>query len=562
MTYDSVCLGLQILGNCDYDPANPRVYFNIGQLVSVLALFLAFSQLITKPIVIFRFKAGRINKVIIFLMFGVAILFVFVAMILPFVPGQAPPLIGYPVFWEFLAGALFVILSAILIYKSFHKPVFNRRNSEAFLLASGVIIARGNDDDLRELADEIRDSIKPLFEECRLYYDGDAKISKARGTEYSVRQSTKIAFEILDLWSDKILCKNIACKSPGTAIEIIHQLKINYYYNSGGYALSQQMIHQALTNPDSILMREEKYSGLGFYNQFRYAVFGNWQFVNSRYRPLEAWNSYYKSTVTDWQVAKYCDCFETAFEAYFVEQKYLDTASLSVGLDHLTTIVQTQAWHIRHIEKQDLDNSVEIKIIGAVAYGLGKIIDIVGKHQGKIPEYTFQEEGYVQSRDKSIYGVIAFGIYEYYEKLAMALRHDDAMRFYAITIWLKVFKIGVVRSKIEIEVGGRLILHLKNKVGENLDSEVRFYPAITRLLITLFGILESEKKEDMNIEQKFRAEFIQCLKQDYPKIALKDPEFAADLLPEEVLYDSVNNELHRRRRRREGQVLKLITPEV
>lgn len=218
MTIESSCLGLKILGSCSYDPAAPSPsYFTIGQLISVIALVLAFSQL-TKPIIKFRIRTHNINYRVVAVVVLLASSFVFLATLLPFLPGPALPLIGYPVFWEFLAGILFAAVAIFLLVAINTKPTFKRRNSEAYLRACAAVIARGNDDDLRELADEILPAITPIFNECKSYNHFEACRVREQGQTYRIQERTRIAFTILDLWSDKSFCKNIVCKAPETAL--------------------------------------------------------------------------------------------------------------------------------------------------------------------------------------------------------------------------------------------------------------------------------------------------------------------------------------------------------
>src|SRR5438552_139983 len=237
MTGDAACLGLEILGSCNYDPSAPsQSYFTIGQLVSVIALLLAFSQL-TKPIIKFRIRVRKINYKAAIAISAFAIGSIFLAAILPFVPGPARPLLGYPVFWELLAGAIFVVVAIDLIVAISKERSFKRSNAEAYLKACAAVIAKGNDDDLRELADEIHCAVKPIFDECNSYNQFDTQYSRERDQKPQVTRTTRIAFTILDLWSDKDFCKNIVCKSPGTALKIFDQFIHNDPYRSTGYAL-------------------------------------------------------------------------------------------------------------------------------------------------------------------------------------------------------------------------------------------------------------------------------------------------------------------------------------
>lgn len=178
MTGNSACLGLEFLGSCSYDPADPgQSYFTIGQLVSVIALLLAFSQL-TKPIIKFRIRANKTSYKTAIVICLLATACIFVAAILPFIPGRAWPLLGYPVFWEILAGFLLVGIAAVSLTVISRRPRFKSRNAAAYLNACAAVISKGNDDDLRELADEIIPVIKPIFAECKSHDSYEARIAK------------------------------------------------------------------------------------------------------------------------------------------------------------------------------------------------------------------------------------------------------------------------------------------------------------------------------------------------------------------------------------------------
>ncbi len=157
----------ELIGQSSYDPASPnRIYFSIGSAVATIALVLAFSQFI-RPIVKLKLSVGIFRLTVALAFFFMAIGFVFVAAILPFIPGKALPFLGYPVFWEILAGAFLLGISVGLIYKV-KKPVkFNRRNDKRFLKYCMSIIAKGNEVDMRELAVEIYHSIEEIILACK-----------------------------------------------------------------------------------------------------------------------------------------------------------------------------------------------------------------------------------------------------------------------------------------------------------------------------------------------------------------------------------------------------------
>lgn len=559
MTSDSACLGIEILGRCSYDPSAPsQSYFTIGQLVSVIALLLAFSQL-TKPIIKFRIEAHKIDykRPIIFCV--LSIVSIFLASILPFLPGKAWPLLGYPVFWEVLAGLMLVGVAGRLLFAISKKASFGRQKAEAYLKACESVIAKGSDDDLRELADEIHPAIKPIIDECNSYSPVAARAAEAHGQEYHLEKATRTAFTILDLWSDRSFCRNIVCKAPATAIQIFDQLIHNDRSGVAGYALTQQLIHQAFVNRDSILMREEDYSGLGFFKQFRNTVFKEWRFIEGTHRPLQAWASN-EEEVHSWQVKKYTECLEASFLAYFVAKEFCRyPASLSVGLGNLVHLAIKQIGVVRNTSEQDLYPSNVFAVLREVESGLERIVEIVEKSQGQLPDYQMEEDNYDRFKDHSIYMVVAYSIYEYFEHLAAAQRHDDWIRSHAIGIWLRVFG-SSDQSKAAVEIGKRLIIHLNKKIDDNLDPEHRGYPVITRLLLSLNGIHSPVTVAGLHesLGDGFQRMFIERLKRDYQKLVIRDPEFAKRLLPEHFSYTPTRNEIrYQGRRREEVDVLKL-----
>ena len=562
MAIESACLGLEILGSCAYDPADPpRTYFTIGSLISVIALVLAFSQL-ARPVTRFRIQASKmINLKLLFALFLFGILCVFVASTLPFTPGHALPLLGYPVFWELLAGVVFVAPALVLIVVVSIRPAFSQRNALAYMRACIGLIARGKDEDLGELADEIAVSVKPIFEECKTFDSYAAQQARESGKSYEVKDSTKIAFTILDLWSDKKFCRSIVTRAPATAIEIFTHLVATHPSSGGGYSLSQQLMHEAFENRESILMREEDYSGLGFFKQFRNTAFGSWKFIDSQYRPLQGWRSY-EGKVGVWQVQKYSECLKVSFQAYLKARNYWQPPdALIVGVGNIVHVAHYQAGNIRHFDEHDLYRSDEFKILDAVGDGLEKLVDAVEQAQNDLPEYEFLDNDYHSLRDKSIYGVVAKGINDYFEALAWPKKHDWALRSCAVGVWLKVFSVHPSEpSKAQREIGRRLLNLLKQKVDENLDPAKRWYPAITRVLITLDGLHEPESPHDQRMYEGFHKEFLQRLKIAYPRLVRADREFAEDLLPENVIYDRDTNELRENRLRDNVYVLKLLDP--
>ena len=559
------CLGIERLGECLYNPADPTVYFALGHLISVIALLLAFSQL-TRPIIQFRLKVHILNykyKIIIVLSALVlAILSVFVATILPFIPGTALPLVGYPVFWELLSASLFIGIS-IYVVSVIAKPAkFTSKDAKSYLNATVSFIAKGGEERLNELAEEIYPSISGVIEEVKQFNQLQEEKSKTHKHSESVVIPDEC--KILDAWTDKLFCKAMVCRHPDSAVEIIRQLAKNPIQRIG-YTLNNEIINQSFENSDSILIREEKYSGLGVFKRFTRQCFGDPRFVGGFHKPLESWE-WYKNTVKDWQVAKYCECTKIAFEAY-IESKSdnQDFSPLSVAVDTMADIATGPILSIKYFLEQDIYGSENQKILFKISDGYQEIIKTV-LNGSDYPECGFDEKNYDSLKDPSIFNVVAKGIYQYFEALTKARRHDDFIENCANEIWKDIFEIwkdifeiwevifdvsSSEVSKNQDEIGKRLLFHIKQKINENFDHEQHEHPAITKLLLSLIGIDKVKSDENQPVAD-FRSYFLDMIKAKFPLLYKRDKEFALNMLPKGIIYDEVNNILIDKRNRRRG----------
>jgi hypothetical protein len=181
-------------------------------------------------------------------------------------------------------------------------------------------------------------------------------------------------------------------------------------------------------------------------------------------------------------------------------------------------------------------------ILTALSNGFYEIIQTALRNCD-YPEYEFDESTYNSFDDRSILGVVAKGVYEFFEKLAMAKGKDDLIRHHAIGIWIEIFGVATsVPSRNQNEIGKRLLCHIRKKVKQNLDYNQRWYPAITKLLLSLNGISEANSN-DVRIVVTFHNEFIDAIKQNYQTLYAKDEKFALNMLPEWISYDHINNKL-------------------
>jgi len=507
----------ELIGQTSYDPASPnRIYFSIGSAVATIALALAFGQFI-RPITRFKVSVGffRLTCVLFFTAIG----FVFVAAILPFIPGKALPFLGYPVFWEILAGALMVGISIGLMYK-ITKPVkFNKRNGKRFLENCMSIIARGNEVDMRELAGEIYHSIEDIVRVCKKYNSSDAYFAKKEGKEYKISAHTRYGLELLNLFSDARFCELMVCYVPATAYKIFYQITNQRLYDSGGYALVQQLVRQALMNRTSILYKEEDYYGLGHFKLFTKLVFADAELIESKHRPLQAWNAWADENLETWKVKKYMEVLQLSTKAHIVSGWEKGPRSgLSCGFSQAARIARTQCLKLSKMSDDEIYDSLQFNNLQAIDWGLERIMEVVVEHEEDIRKYQFNKQTYKYMKDYSIYGEVAKGTYDFMEGLSTVRTKDEDIRFLAISL--------------------RLNIHLFKKFEENLKE--LYYPMLTRLWINLMGLQQATEE----CGEKFvKEKLFELLRTHYENAVKIDPKKAREMLPDKVRYDEEKGQL-------------------
>lgn len=533
------CLGIKALGLCSYNPAKPNnVYFSIGDVVAAIALLLAFSQLIT-PTLMFRLKVSNNAAWIAAILFLMAVISVFAAAILPNFSGAAIPLLGYPVFWEVMGGAL-VVCASLLLSTYFFNAVFNRKNHKKFFEASRSIVVRGIDQDLRALADEVRYSAHAIIETACQYDPDLANQAKLENRGYPVPEQTEYALALLDLLSDERFCTILVDAAPATALDFIQAIIDSGSRGVIGYAFVQQIVEQSFISGNSMLHREqEEYYGLGHFKTFTRTVFGNYQFVESQYWPLQAWPHRQEEFSTKKHIQKFSVALHTSFEAYFEAGSRQYPAALYSGIEHLAKSAQFRRPQMRNIPEEEIYTSEAYRINSEVESALRELLALVVQHENDIPDFGFNEATYDRYSDASIYGVLAFGIYTFLENLAMDRAHDEAVRMLAIQLWMEVDPVSDDQRTNAIQaIQKRLLIHLKKKMTENLEK--LHYPMVTWLMISLIGLNEPQEAS----QPPFAMVELHLLVRSRIALAFKmDEKRAQDILPDYVKFDKDNNSL-------------------
>jgi hypothetical protein len=181
--------------------------------------------------------------------------------------------------WQGILGVLFLgTLLTWMYYAFIHPHVFGRRNAFKFAQELYRYILRGNDNELRVIANELARSAKPLIEHSKRLqhriYEKEASRKSVKKKKAGVED---YAHDILLLIANRKFCRHIVGASPVTAQIFFEEMTNTKKFNIPVGQFARNISSEAVAQNDSFLYDEkEGYSTglLGYLKPVSQAVYG------------------------------------------------------------------------------------------------------------------------------------------------------------------------------------------------------------------------------------------------------------------------------------------------
>ena len=524
-----------------YDPTHPIVYFDIGEAIAVLAIIVAFMTLL-KPITQFRLQVYGVHIKTAFLFFVPSFFFVLYSAVLPLFTDLSFWIFRYPIFWEVISGVLILIVSMELLIYGNKNPKFSNNNYKRYFDECTKLISCGDIYDLKALADDIRRSSESIIQFCKQYNSEAARDCERNNKKYQIDEPVKFALDLLDLFSDATFCKVIVTSSPSTAISFIKEIQDQRLYNSGGYFFVNQLIKQAFLNESSIFHREVEYYGFGNFLPFTITVFGDYKFVDSHFRPLQACSFLEDEFKTLRIQKKYIKAFKTSLKAYLSSMKHASPSAIISGMKILSGFSSDIAVKLNHEKIEYHETSGSRDSLYSLIRSYTDILHIISKFHEELPHYDFDPVKYDINRDDSIYGIVAKGVYDFLINVSIVDKHDWFIRNEVMCLWMKLYPESDDENINSLkEIQKRIEVCFESQVLMNLEEDSLCYPMITRLLINILGLYSRDDSSHSDI--RLREKLHSLLKSRIKNVYNRFPKRINELLPNGVLYDSTNNKI-------------------
>ena len=181
--------------------------------------------------------------------------------------------------WQGIFGLLFLGTFLTWMYYAFIRPpVFGRRNARRFAQELYRYILRGNDDELKVIANELARSAEPLIRYTKLYLPHSNNNEESKKHVKKKGTVEDYAHDILLLIANRKFCQQIVAASPVTAQAFFEEMTNANKYHIPIGQFARNISSEAVAQKGSFLYGEaEGYESglLGYLKPVSQAVFGD-----------------------------------------------------------------------------------------------------------------------------------------------------------------------------------------------------------------------------------------------------------------------------------------------
>lgn len=529
------CLGLSVLGLCEYDPAKPAViYFTLGDVAAALSVTLLIHQFL-KPIYEFRLWARRLSVQKLYISIFLGAVAAFTAALLPHLPLDRSTVVAYPVFWELVAAVLFGLAYAVLAYASVRPALLRAGEYSRFIQGAADFLAKADERGQVDFAFELSRNIGPLVRSASFL---EQHKERSAFFDFSHRRQiddASYAASFLHILSDPHFCHTAVSRCPWQVARLIGVLTDEYLVSGHARKFVQELARQAIISRESMMTREIGYVGFRAAPVLSTALFGS-SFINRNYEPFDG--------------LRYEDFREPSRE---LTQRFNAAAKLTVE----TTLRTEDYWygvnyfHLEHayewifmkLRGTKRDSGKEPDFGFEVSLGVRDIVRMTRDHlhsltpSDRLPLYA--QLG--NNADNNVFEAISDIVCKSLSAVADNFSGPgDSYWLYAREIFGNVFP-----SSSNAPIGmdplqQRVALKIIEQVSENVTG---VYPALSRVLLSIFGPYGSHGNAPTGSAFDLLETAVYNELKQLPQLA-KDPKAKiGDFLPDNVRYDAAKDEL-------------------
>lgn len=501
------------------------------EILTLAGIVLAISEFIeNKKFKIYIFKHTKLGKSI-FTFFLFSISLVFVANILPLIPGQAILIFGYPSFWEFLSLLCFTIgLSGVLFFTLSPRlfiPKWDRNADSIIDIIRNAIHYDASNESFRAIS-------------FILHWNLDKILLSLSKKPKNVSLALKSSILLDEILSNGNFCRYLATNDIGLLLDLINATKKakvwDYDINHGGILFNS--ITRELFTSNSLLDKELEHRGVGLSRPVFNALFSSLEIINN-YHIFQSIRPWDREILTESLLKKYVTALEISLRKYFSEDQSVTNVSVALSVA-IENAVEMFDGLINEGRKHDFSgwNHPYGQELNQVAHFFNEIGDILmGYGVSTPPKIPILGEDDKNLSKNSLTKGIADALFQYLDALTH-LQSSDYARFLACNISWVMYDNGN-ELKIISSIRTELLAQLKKRVEENKKG---YYSSMVKLLFEIYGFEFDSGIDESNIIGKYiEKEFLNY----FQNLAFDDPKATKEFLPD--FWEIKNNKIFDRR---------------
>lgn len=555
------CFGLEFLGTCAYNPAQPTLtYFTVGDAIAALGFMLAIQQLF-KPIYLFRLRAYGLR--ILYLAWTVffGALCSIIALLLPNLPLSHTGIFEYPITWELLGAFLMGAAYSVVALVSLYPAKLYSFNLMPFIRAAAKLLSEAVDEDRASIADDLlRDGRnverlitfastfqKAELHESRIEFE---KLSAAgqplvihgrppispffRFTHRLELEQAAAAGTFLRILADPEFCLVLVRKCPWITASLLKFLAENRLHDDQAEPFIREIARQGLVSDESMISKETGYTGFGSVSVLSKSLFENW-FILQHYDPLGRLSLHMPKVISEEFVVRLNCASEMMLETSIEVGGYWSNTSIR-SVQSVYEAVCRQ-WSYARAAKSPVDYSIHLNMgIESLCRSLrGALANL--EWNRKQPLYITDVKEFRHDLVKSIAGIA-------YESLACLANNfsgfDDDAWMHAIGLIHEIYPAHESEPVGMDPLQQQLALLLLDKLRDNMNG---YYPAMTRVLLATIGPYTGTPNITKRTAYIILKDAIYQELKKLPALHAKNPEKFDKFLPETTTYDSASQTL-------------------
>lgn len=553
------CLGIEILGQCKYDPAAPNhIYFDMGSAIAALAFTLAIQQLL-RPIYRFRLQALglQLEHLILIIFLGIAA--VVIAGLLPSLPITRNSTITYPIFWEAIGAIIIAGVYAFGAISVLQPAKIRNWNIIDFVQSSGQLLSEASDEDRVRFSEDLYHNVESLFKYARAWGDAEmaaihAEMERRRelGLKLSFRgrppmsafyyfahrkslERASYACSLFQIMADSRFCSTLVTSCPWNTARIIRSIVEKKLHIRDANHFIQELARQAIARSDSMIAREIGYDGFAHAPLLSKSLFSE-PFILRHYRPLNKLSIESLSTDLDGYIARLNSASKMMLEVAISEREYWSAEYMYDVEQAYEQVSHKLGWEDRN-EREESYPDVRWHM------GIHDFCRVLSNGLAALPP---RERKLLFADDRGEYRndlvhTVAKIVYESLSSMANSFKGaDDRYWHHAIGVMMDLFPRHDSEPEGMNPLQQQLAVMLIDKLDQNMDG---WYPAMSRVLIATIGPYNRPSDHHRRTAFVILRDAVYEKLQRLPELHKKSPDKVSDHLPDNVKFHIASSTL-------------------